>query len=413
MGIILAGVVLAVLMPAIDRAVDDDLGLKWAPDSLRSSLSALASGMIAFTGFVFAGVIVAISFGSTAFSTRLVKIFQRDLTTKTCLGVFIATFVYALVLLNQIEYDGRGRIPTYSTVVALVLLILSIVAVFMLFSRLAGMMRAAGLARAIGREGLRAVATLPASGPSVAQPDAGIAAGATQVVRHEGQRATLVALDRDALVEWAASNDAVITMETVIGGSLAPGVPIMSVMGADRPPATERLLKFVVLDDERSIEQDPAYAVRLLVDIAIKALSPAINDPTTAVQALDHIEDLLVALQPRPLGTLQITDGSGASRLVVPGLDWHQYLQLATTEIRHFGADSIQVDRRLLAMLDRLATQATGSATLLPILKQRELVQELATLSFRSPDDQREAQVADALGLGAARTPPMPSGAPE
>ncbi|MGH3333551.1 MAG: DUF2254 family protein [Nocardioidaceae bacterium] len=244
------------------------------------------------------------------------------------------------------------------------------------------------------------------------RPDAGIAAGATLVVTHEGQRATLVALDCDALVEWAASNDAVITMETVIGGSLAPGAPIMSVTGADRPVA-ERLLRSVVLDDERNIEQDPAYAIRLLVDVAIKALSPAINDPTTAVQALDQIEDLLVALQQRPLGGLHFTDGSGASRLVVPGPDWQQYLQLATTEIRHFGADSIQVDRRLLAMLDRLATQATGPVTLLPILEQKERVRELATLSFPSLDDQREAQVADALGLGAVLTPPRPSGAPE
>ena len=121
------------------------------------------------------------------------------------------------------------------------------------------------------------------------------------------------------------------------------------------PEAEERLRSLVALGVERTIEQDPAFAVRIMVDIAIRALSPAVNDPTTAVQVLDHLEDLL-----RMIGQTDLSDeGAPVERmdagLVVPVRRWGDYLTLSVTEIREYGHGSIQVVRRLRAMLDELS----------------------------------------------------------
>ena len=103
--------------------------------------------------------------------------------------------------------------------------------------------------------------------------------------------------------------------------------------------------------EERTFEQDPKYAIRLLVDIAIKALSPAINDPTTAVQALDQIEDLLLRLGQRHLEIGKYYDGDGELRLVVPFPTWDDLVRLAFDEICFYGATSVQVMRRMNALI--------------------------------------------------------------
>ncbi|GAA1209083.1 hypothetical protein GCM10009608_51420 [Pseudonocardia alaniniphila] len=121
------------------------------------------------------------------------------------------------------------------------------------------------------------------------------------------------------------------------------------------PPPDHHLQGRFALGRERTIEQDPSFALRVLVDIAIKALSPAVNDPTTAVQVLDHIEAFLAAVAGTRLRRQYVLAGPhGTARVVLPGRDWAQYLQLAVTEIREYGAASTQVCRRLRALLDGL-----------------------------------------------------------
>ena len=132
------------------------------------------------------------------------------------------------------------------------------------------------------------------------------------------------------------------------------------------PDAEERLRSMVALGVERTIEQDPAFAVRIMVDIAIRALSPAVNDPTTAVQVLDHLEDLL-----RLVGQTDLSDRAAPledmeTGLVVPVRRWQDYLALSVTEIREYGHSSIQVVRRLRAMLEELADSV--------LLERREAV---------------------------------------
>ena len=162
------------------------------------------------------------------------------------------------------------------------------------------------------------------------------------------------AIDVKGLVALAEREGAVVAMAWAVGDTLVDGMPLLRVHGGARPVAEWRLRRLVRLGSERTFEQDPKYAIRILVDIAIKALSPAINDPTTAVQALDQVEDLLLRLGRVDLAAGRVRDGRGRLRLVFPVPSWEDFLVLAFDEIRYCGANSIQVMRRMRALLQDL-----------------------------------------------------------
>jgi uncharacterized membrane protein len=144
-------------------------------------------------------------------------------------------------------------------------------------------------------------------------------------------------------------------MACAVGDTLVEGSALLHVHDAGMPLPEDALRRAVHLKRERTFEQDPKYPIRLLVDIAIKALSPAINDPTTAVQTIDQLEDLLRRLGAAELDAGYAVDGNGALRLVFPTPTWEDYLSLAFDEIRHFGSNSVQVMRRMKAALVGLA----------------------------------------------------------
>jgi uncharacterized membrane protein len=149
----------------------------------------------------------------------------------------------------------------------------------------------------------------------------------------------------------------------------------------------------VILSEERTITQDPAFALRAIVDIALRALSPAVNDPTTAVQALDGIDALLMDLAARDLERGRIAGEDGALRLVYPNMVWEDLLDLSLTEIRHYGADAPQIARRMRALLLSLAEQA-------PAPRRAGVEDHLARL-----DAAVRAAYPDALERGYAETP--------
>ena len=154
--------------------------------------------------------------------------------------------------------------------------------------------------------------------------------------------------------------------------------------------------------DERTFEQDPKYAIRLLVDIAIRALSPAVNDPTTAVQALDQIEDLLIRLGNRRLEIGPFADATGRVRLVVPFPEWEDFLRLAFEEIRMYGATSVQVMRRMRALMASLA-DVVPPDRLPPLRRWERRLEESIAQSFSTAEQRREASVVDRQGLGIGR----------
>jgi uncharacterized membrane protein len=202
----------------------------------------------------------------------------------------------------------------------------------------------------------------------------------------------ILAISRGGLVTMAERADCVLLLPRAVGDYVASGAVIVEVVGA-RERVYPRVLKHLIaLGAERTFEQDPALALRILVDIAAKALSPAINDPTTAVHVVDRIEDLLMLLAQRDLAAGELRDRTGRLRVVLPSPTWEEFLLLAVTEIRQYGHNSIQVVRRLRAMLLDL-TSAVPAEYLASVDEElRKLDQTIA----RSFEDEADREVASA-----------------
>jgi uncharacterized membrane protein len=211
----------------------------------------------------------------------------------------------------------------------------------------------------------------------------------------------VLAVDLDGLVAHARRTNGIVEFIPQVGDFVAMEEPLFHLYGGASAIDDRGLQESVAFGSERTIEQDPTFAFRILVDIAIKALSAAINDPTTAVTAIDQLQRLLSIVGLRKLSGDEIRDVAGASRLVFRTPNWGDYVQLSCIEIRHCGAGSVQIMRRLRAMLE-------GLMRTLPPHRHAELRQQLELLdrtieaTYPFPEDVAVARIPDTQGLGGA-----------
>jgi uncharacterized membrane protein len=223
----------------------------------------------------------------------------------------------------------------------------------------------------------------------------------TQAVAHQGPPSCLQALDIAMLLEQARACGGIVEVQASVGDTLVLGTTMLRVHGGT-PIDDAKLRAAFMLGPERTFDQDPKYAIRLIVDIAIRALSPAVNDPTTAVQALDHLEDLLLRLGRRRLEIGALRDRDGALRLVVPYPAWEDFLALAFDEIRQCGATSVQVMRRMKAFAADLIAGLPAERHD-ALRRQQQRIDAAIAKSFIDAEDKEEASVEDRQGLGVPR----------
>ncbi|WP_406135241.1 DUF2254 domain-containing protein [Streptomyces sp. NBC_01089] len=384
-----ASVLLGWWLPHAERSRDLG-GLSYDPAAAQATLGAIASGIIALTGFVLTAVTLVIQ-SVQSMSPRLAGIlgfFERSLVL---FGSLTGTAVYALVVLAQVS---ERHVPRLSVTLAIAFVVLSTGATLRTLAGLREVITGGGLVRAVG---LRLHTTLdhtwrvPHGAESEQRAEeAVVTATRSGVVRH---------IDGPAIAEIAAGCDVHITCLPAVGSFVEPGAPLLRVTtGALPDAAVRRLIRAVRLGPSRHIDHDPAYGLRLLVDVAIRALSPGINDPTTAVQALDQIEAALLRLATRPLGPVVVRDRAGAPRLTVPRPDWDALLDLALAEILLYGAGSLQVQRRLRALLDTLARTIPPSRT--ATLAAYRGILDRTALSLPDPAMTRTATTPDPQGIG-------------
>jgi uncharacterized membrane protein len=377
--------------------------------SASAALSALGSGMLAFTGFVTSVILMVIQFGTAEFSPRFVAWFRRDRTLRYSLSTFSATFLFALVSTAQVGRGTAAFVPTRTLLAALGLTLLSIVMFLVLIDRTSGGLRVANVVQSVEREARDAFdAVYPANAADTVEAKAATRSVAgrslVQTVRVGRLGQVVVALHRKGLADVAERYDAVIELMPAVGDHVPAGGILLKVYGSRRLPE-RRLRRAIALGDERTLEDDPAFAIRMLVDVAIKALSPAVNDPTTAVQALDRIEDLLRYAASKHLSTGTVSDSKGEVRFVYPTPTWQDLVELAFAEIRAFGAGQYQVDRRLRALLDDLIATLPERRRP-PLLEQRALLDD-AVLSTISQGQRAAALVADRQGIGMSHSRSM------
>ena len=372
--------------------------------------SSVASGMLALTGIIFSLAFVMVQFSSLAYSPRLVLWFSRDPVISHGMGVFTATFLFSLSALAWVDRNGDGKVPFFSTWLVFLLVIASVLILALLVQRLA-VLQVSGVIAFVGKKGrqvtnewyptlVSAKAERPASVNLPIAPTPNLPV--TQTLIHTGAPMVITEYDVHGLVQLAGAADGVITLPYPVGDSVFEGDTLAVLHGAANPIPLTALGQAVQLERQRAFEQDPKYAIRLLVDISIKALSPAVNDPTTAVQALDEIEDLLLRLGKRQLDIGKVKDGVGVLRLIFPTPTWEDFLSLAFDEIRFYGNTSLQVMRRLrTALCDLVAA--------VPLERQQAVRHYLEHLdqnvkgAIADAEDRSTAMHQDRQGLGLTR----------
>jgi uncharacterized membrane protein len=399
-------VVTAAAVLAIDRSLGDThqspLAFSAGPNAAQLVLATIAASMLTFTGLVFSITIVALQLASSQFSPRVLRAFLRDRGSKIALGGFVATFVYAFIVLGAVREGGPDSapfVPGDAISLSFVQVFATVVAFLYYVNHIAQSIRVVNIIESVAREtraAIREVHGHDGPDPGADRPDPEGPPVATICATSPG---ALMAIDEDDLIAVASRHDCVLRLRPHVGDYLFRGMPVVDVYGREAP-APDEVLPHLGLGVERTMYQDVAFGFRQLVDIAEKALSPAINDPTTAVQVIDRICDLLADLARRPFPSGRLVSRRGRLRLVVPVTTWDDMVALAFSELRLFGVGSFQVARRLEAALADLLAVAPHERR--PALEsQRRLLDAAITRAFPDPADRELARHADEQGLGA------------
>ncbi|MBD8868904.1 DUF2254 domain-containing protein [Nocardioides donggukensis] len=353
----LGAVVAAVLIPAVEGPAGRGVPLLFdgGPAAARNVLSTIAGAMISVTGLVFSITIVVLQLASSQFSPRVLNTFLDDPVTQHTLGVFASSFVYALTVLRAVRdapADGEPFVPRLAVTVAY-LLVLAAVGMFLAFiHHITQSISVSTITHRVADQTRdlieRSRPSGQVAGPRPELPD--MEHQTTVVAQRSGY---LDSLDLQGLQRLARRRGARLEVLYPLGSFLPEGAPAVMVR-TQEPPGEgwdDDVAAGLGIARERTMHQDPTYGFRRLVDIAERALSPGINDPTTAVQVIDELHDVLrrmaATADPWPVWY----DEEGTPRLVTTEWTFAQYLDLAVDEIAHWGADGLQVPARLREML--------------------------------------------------------------
>ena len=380
-----------------------DAGLGWklmgftAPGA-QALFQAVVTATLSFMVFTFASLLVAIQIASAQLTPRIIATtLLRNDVVKYTVGLFVFTLFFALSAQNRIEKD------VYQLVTFLVALfgVFSFAAFFFLIDYASRLLRPISILTNVGDRGLEVIERVygvPSLGSDITKSESLKLGEPVRVIEHQG-RSTVLAVNLELLAAAAERSNGAIEFVPQVGDFVSLNDPLFKLYGGAGSIDEATLRSAVAFGTERSMEQDPTFAFRIVADIALKALSPAINDPTTAVLAIDQLHRMLRAVGKRHLRTEEISDESGTLRLIIRTPNWEDFVHLAFSEIRSCGSNNLQIVRRLRAMIQNLLQT-------LPLHRHAALNQQLSLLdreiakNFTYPEELALAQVPDTQGLG-------------
>lgn len=396
------GLVGALAIFVILGEVDHYLGWRspMSADGGRAVLGTLTSALLTFIVFVLSAMLVAVQLASAQLSPRIIARTLQDPGTKTSLGVFVFTFATTLGVLARID----DHVPLIATRLAIWSSLLCVCVFLYLVDRLAKSFRPISILTGVATEGAEVIKHVyPLDFDTSEVTEAPIALAPDLVLEHDGRSGVVLCFDVEGLTAAAQRAGCVIEVVPQVGDFVAPGDVLFRVFGkSDISPSWLR--HSIALGSERTLDQDPAFAFRIIVDIGAKALSSAINDPTTGVLALDQVHRLLRMVGLRRLDTGCVRDAQGNLRLLYRTPDWEDFVTLGLTEIRQFGCDSIQVARRMRALLEHLMNVLPPDRV--PRLQEElDLLTRSVERTFADDEDKRRALASDLQGLGGSAVP--------
>ncbi len=376
LGVVLA-VVAGILVPLLDVRLDQNLSglldtliFNGDPGAARTVLSAVASSLITVTSLTFSLTVVTLQLASSQFSPRLLRTFTQDLFVQVTLAIFLATFTFSLTVLRSVRSPSEGGaifVPRLSVTLAFLLALASVVALVLFLAHLTRQIRVETMLQRVHDD---AVATMATNLTRHDDPDANRSAPDRPTdgghVLPASSSGFLTSIDQDDLLEAATAADVVVTVERHPGGFVVEGTPlghVWSSRGAqmssdDLDLLREKAAAAVKLGPERTGAQDVGYGMRQVTDIVNKALSPGINDPTTAIHGLGQMSALLCELTGYDLGPVVLHDEDDQPRVVLHRPGFAELLELAVSQPRSYGESDPQVLGRLYGLLADLAWRA-------------------------------------------------------
>ena len=360
---------------------------------------ALISAALTFMVFTFGSLLIAIQIASGQMTPRIIaSAILRANVPKYTVALFIFTLIVSMSALNNMDKN-------VNQLVALCVAILGIgcfASFFYLIDSASRTLRPVSILKRVADEGLAVIDRVypdPTLGPDAPAPAPRVLSRADRVVLHRGTSAIILSVDTVAVIAEAERTNSMIEFVPQVGDFIGTEDPLFDIHG-EAPGIDERILTAAVeFGSERTLEQDPTFAFRIVVDMALKALSPAINDPTTAVLAIDQLQGMLRQTGKRHLRTDALLDRSGRLRLIFRTPNWEDFVHLTFSEIRAFGSNNLQIVRRLRAMIQDLLRT-------LPPHRHPALIEAMSLLDrevarhFIYPEELALAGIADTQGLG-------------
>ena len=401
---VLAGVAIASGTLALDRHWGYQAlppRLVGTPTAASAVLSTVAAAMVSLTALVLTITMVVVQLAMGQFSPRIVQRILRDKPSQFAIGLFVATFVHALLALRAVtdKGDGTGRVPGIALYAAFLLVFASIVALVIYVQHIGQALRVSALIELVGKETRKVIAD---SYPHQDEPP--------QDTDEQGRmvRATrsgvVTRIDVENVVAAARRAGCELELVPLIGEFVPADAPLFRVHGDAGALDEAALRNALTMQLEPTLDGDVSYGIRLLVDIAVRSLSESpFQDPTTAVQAIDRLHDILRQLARRRFPDGVYRDDDDAVRLTVPTMGWEAYVSLALEEIRLAGAGSPQVTRKLKASLLEIRAVAPPERRAV-IDHQLKLLATSTRLALDDEWDIEFALTADAKGIGAEET---------
>ena len=362
-------------------------------------MGTVASSTFSLMVVASSATLVAVQLASAQLTPRIISLVYRLTERKLTLVAFVFTFTFSVAVLVRIH----ETVPLLTSYLAAYGFLINLALFLYMIDATGKSLRPSSALRnvaLIGRKVIRSVYPRALDERDSAAPEPiKILEGQPDRIVLNSEDGAVLAFDMRGLVALAERSNCLIELMPEVGDFVATGDPLFRVFNGGKDLSEETLRNSVAFGSERTMEQDPMFVFRIIVDIASKALSPAINDPTTAVLAIDQLHHLLRDVGGRYLMEGHEKDRAGEVRLVYRTPNWENFVQVATTEIRHYGRDSIQIMRRLRAMLENLIAT-------LPDRRAPALYQELNLLtsssrrSFPDSDDQELAEGSDPQGIG-------------
>lgn len=396
---IVAGVICAIFCRWIDRQTGTSL-MNFTPDGARNLLSGMAGSLLTFLVFVVSSMLLIVQIASGQLTPRIIAMAFSNRLTQNTLGLFAFTYTYTLSTLARIE----DKVPQFSVALAVVFTLACIIILFWFAQQLGISLRPVSILQSVG-EATRHVVEGVYPQKYIADVSKRrnwrdeVKGLDSRVVEYRSNSGVLLAIDTQRLVIAATQAKCVVQLIPQVGDFLPKDEPLFRIYPATAPIHEHELQQSVIVGSERTLELDPMFGFRIMVDIAARALSPAINDPTTAVMAIDQIHRLLRYVGERRLSDGTIFDEQQQLRFAFPTPNWEDFTNMAFSEIRMFGISSVQIPRRLRAMLEHLL-EVMPEARKPALLEELKLLDSAVEQAYPAGIMRSRAMTADRQGLG-------------